>query len=131
MKRIFPDVIDAYDRLDVFHSSDDIELGIAYDEYVNRLPTFQEYFKRISNKKALEAGAEMGIVSFYNKSSNKKKIVTLRRIMNLFRVIQPRLPEQMIRTHTCQVFAMDFMAAILMAHQLESGLNISLIHWKL
>ena len=93
MKRIFPDVIDAYDRLDVFHSSDDIELGIAYDEYVNRLPTFQEYFKRISNKKALEAGAEMGIVSFYNKSSNKKKIVTLRRIMNLFRVIQPRLPE--------------------------------------
>lgn len=49
MKRIFPDVIDAYDRLDDFHSSDDIELGIAYDEYVNRLPTFQEYFKRISN----------------------------------------------------------------------------------
>lgn len=72
MKRIFPDVIDAYDRLDDFHSSDDIELGIAYDEYVNRLPTFQEYFKRISNKKALEAGAEMGIVSFYTPVRDKK-----------------------------------------------------------
>lgn len=43
MKRIFPDVVDAYDRLVDFHSSDDIELGIAYDEYVNRLPTFQEF----------------------------------------------------------------------------------------
>lgn len=39
MKRIFPDVIEAYDRLDDFYSSDDIELEITYDEYVNRLPT--------------------------------------------------------------------------------------------
>ena len=93
MKRIFPDVIDAYDRLGDFYSSDDIGLEIAYKEYVNKLPTFQEFFQRISNKRALEAGAEMGIVSFYNKSSNKKKIVTLRRIMNLFRVVNPRLPE--------------------------------------
>ncbi len=93
MKRIFPDVIDAYDRLGDFYSSDDNELEIAYDEYVNRLPTFQEFFQRISNKKALEAGAEMGIISFHHKSSNKKKIVKPRRIMNLFRVINPRLPE--------------------------------------
>lgn len=93
MKRIFPDVIDAYDRLGDFYSSDDIGLEVAYNEYVNRLPTFQEFFQRISNKKALEAGAEMGIISFDHKSSNKKKIVKLRRIMNLFRVINPRLPK--------------------------------------
>ena len=93
MKRIFPDVIDAYDRLGDFYSSDDIGLEVAYNEYVNRLPTFQEFFQRISNKKALEAGAEMGIISFNHKSSNKKKIVKLRRIMNLFRVVNPRLPE--------------------------------------
>lgn len=32
MKRIFPDVIDAYDRLGDFYSSDDIGLEIAYKE---------------------------------------------------------------------------------------------------
>ena len=59
MKRIFSDVIDAYDRLGDFYSSDDIGLEIAYKEYVNKLLTFQEFFQRISNKKALEAyGAE-------------------------------------------------------------------------
>lgn len=93
MKRIFPGVLDAYDRLGDFYSSDDIGLEVAYNEYVNRLPTFQEFFQQISNKKALEAGAEMGIISFDHKSSNKKKIVKLRRIMNLFRVINPRPPK--------------------------------------
>lgn len=93
MKRIFPDVIEAYDRHGDFFSSDDPEGDKAYEEYVRLLPTFQEFFQRVSNKKALDAGVKMGIISSSRKPSNKKKIITLRRIMNLFRSVHPRQPD--------------------------------------
>ena len=94
MKRIFPDVIDAYHRLGGFYSSDDSEGDKIYEEYFRLLPTIQDYFRHVSNKKAIEAGVKMGIVANSRKSANKKKIIILRRIMNLFREIPPRLPDK-------------------------------------
>ena len=92
MKRIFPDVIEAYHSMGGFESSDDPELETAVRVYEESLPPFQEFFKRISNKRALETGVKMGIITASKKSSNKKKIITLRRIMNLFRTIPVREP---------------------------------------
>ncbi|MBD5222724.1 MAG: hypothetical protein HDS71_09865 [Bacteroidales bacterium] len=92
MKRIFPDVIEIYNQLGSHTSIDDFLEDKIYQEYVNRLPTIQEYFRRISNKKAIEAGVRMGILSSSRKSANKKKIIILRRIMNLFRTIPIRQP---------------------------------------
>lgn len=94
MKRIFPDVFEVYDQLGCYTSLDVFLEDKLYQEYVNRLPTIQEYFHCISNKKAIEAGVKMGIVSTSRKSSNKKKIIVLRKIMNLFRIIPPRLPNE-------------------------------------
>lgn len=94
MKRIFPDVFEVYDLLGSYISLDDFLEDKLYQEYVNRLPTIQEYYHRISNKKAIEAGVKMGIVSTSRKSSNKKKIIVLRRIMNLFRTIPIRQPNE-------------------------------------
>lgn len=90
MRRIFPDVIELYSR--EYYSTDDPEFEENWRKYDESLPTFQEFFRRISNKKALEAGVKMGIVSSSRKSSNKKKIIILRRIMNLFRTIYIREP---------------------------------------
>ena len=90
MRRIFPDVIEIFDR--EYYSSDDLEFEEKWRQYEERLPTFQEFFRRISNRKALEAGVKMGIITTSKKSSNKKKIVVLRRIMNLFRTIPIREP---------------------------------------
>lgn len=90
MKRIFPDVIEIYSR--EFYSSGDPECEVNWRKYEESLPTFQEFFKRISNRRALEAGVKMGIISTSKKSSNKKKIIALRRIMNIFRTITIREP---------------------------------------
>ena len=90
MKRIFPDVIEIFDR--EFYSVDDPEFEEKWRQYEDSLPTFQEFFRRISNRKALEAGVKMGIITTSQKSSNKKKITILRRIMNLFRTIPIREP---------------------------------------
>lgn len=92
MKRIFPYAIEAYRRMENFYSSDDPEFYIDIQKYEDLCPTFQEFFRRISNKKAIEAGVRMGIVSTSKKSSNKKKIIALRRVMNLFRIIPSRCP---------------------------------------
>ena len=94
MKRIFPDVFEVYDQLGSYISFDDFLEDKLYQEYVNRLPTIQEYYHRISNKKAIEVGVKMGIVSTSRKSSNKKKIIVLRRVMNLFRTIPIRQPNE-------------------------------------
>ena len=94
MKRIFPDVIEIYNQLGSHTSIDDFRENKIYQEYVNRLPTIQEYFRRISNKKAIEAGVKMGILSASRKSANKKKVIILRRIMNLFRTIPIRQPNE-------------------------------------
>lgn len=94
MKRIFPITIELYNQLGSFFSSDDPEGDKIYKEYINHLPTIQEYFCRISNKKAIEAGVKMGILSTSRKSANKKKIIILRRIMNLFRSIPIRQPNE-------------------------------------
>lgn len=90
MKRIFPDVIEIYSH--EFYSSDDPECEVNWRKYEESLPTFQEFFRRISNKQALEAGVKMGIITTSKKSSNKKKIIALRRIMNIFRTITIRDP---------------------------------------
>ena len=90
MKRIFPDVIDIYSR--EFYSVDDPECEEKWRQYEESLPTFQEFFRRISNKRALDAGVKMGIINTSKKPSNKKKIIILRRIMNLFRTIPIRKP---------------------------------------
>lgn len=90
MRRIFPYVIEIFDR--EFYSVDDPECEENWRKYEVNLPTFQEFFRKISNKRALEAGVKMGIISASKKSSNKKKIVVLRRIMNLFRTITIREP---------------------------------------
>ena len=94
MKRIFPDVIEIYNQLGCHTSIDDFLEDKIYQEYVNRLPTIQEYFRRISNKRAIEAGVKMGILSTSRKSANKKKVIILRRIMNLFRTIPIRQPNE-------------------------------------
>lgn len=78
MKRLFPEVIEAYNNSE------------SYDEYDALLPTLQEFFRKVSNKKALEAGVKLNIIAKSRKSSNKKKIILLRKIMNLFRSITPR-----------------------------------------
>ena len=52
MKRIFPDVIEIFDR--EFYSVDDPEFEEKWRQYEESLPTFQEFFRRISNRKALE-----------------------------------------------------------------------------
>lgn len=90
MRRIFPYDIEIFDR--EFYSVDDPECEENWRKYEVNLPTFQEFFRKISNKRALEAGVKMGIISASKKSSNKKKIVVLRRIMNLFRTITIREP---------------------------------------
>lgn len=90
MKRIFPNVIEIYNV--EFYSTDDPEADKNWEEYEESLPTFQEFFRKISNKRALDAGVKMGIISASKKSSNKKNIVILRRIMNLFRIIPIRKP---------------------------------------
>lgn len=90
MKRIFPDVIELFDR--EFYSVDDPECEENWRKYDKNLPTFQEFFRKISNKRALETGVKMGIISASKKSSNRKKIVLLRRIMNLFRTIPIKEP---------------------------------------
>lgn len=92
MKRIFPDVIELFDR--EFYSVDDPECEENWRIYEDSIPTIQEYFHRISNKKAIEAGVKMGIVTTSKKSANKKKIIILRRIMNLFRTIPIRQPNK-------------------------------------
>ena len=56
MKRIFPDVIDIYSR--EFYSVDDPECEEKWRQYEESLPTFQEFFRRISNKRALDAGVK-------------------------------------------------------------------------
>lgn len=94
MKRIFPDVIEVYDQLRTYTSLEDFLEDKLYQEYVNRLPTIQEYFRRVSNKKAIEAGVKMEIVTASKKSAKKKKIIILRRIMNLFRTIPIRQPNE-------------------------------------
>lgn len=90
MRRIFPYVIEIFDR--EVYSVDDSEFEEKWRQYDENLPTFQEFFRKISNKRALEAGVKMGIISASKKSSNKKKIVVLRRIMNLFRTVPIREP---------------------------------------
>lgn len=90
MKRIFPNVIEIYNV--EFYSTDDPEADKNWEEYEESLPTFQEFFRKISNKCALDAGVKMGIISASKKSSNKKNIVILHRIMNLFRIIPIRKP---------------------------------------
>lgn len=92
MRRIFPDVIELYSH--GYYSSDDQEFEENWRKYEELLPTIQEYFHRISNKKAIEAGVRMGIVTTSKKSANKKKIIILRRIMNLFRTIPIRQPNE-------------------------------------
>ena len=94
MNRIFPIIIELYNKLGDFLSSDDPEGDKIYKEYIKHLPTIQDYFRHISNQKAIEAGVKMGIVSTSRKSANKKKVIILRRIMNLFRAIPPRQPNQ-------------------------------------
>lgn len=94
MKRIFPDTIEAYNKFGVYSSLSEAMEDKLYQEYLDLCPTIQEFFCRVSNKKAIEAGVKMGIVSKSKKSANKKKIITLRRIMNLFRTIPSRLPNE-------------------------------------
>jgi len=93
MKRIFPAVIEAYDKLGDCCTPDDPDFYKAYLEYIKILPTFQEFFRCVSNKRAIEAGVKMGIVSASRKPANKKKIIILRKIMNLFRTIRTRAPK--------------------------------------
>ena len=80
MKRIFPDTIEAYNKFGVYSSLSEAMEDKLYQEYLDLCPTIQEFFCRVSNKKAIEAGV--------------KKIITLRRIMNLFRTIPSRLPNE-------------------------------------
>lgn len=53
MKRIFPDVIEVYKQFGSSNHLDEFLEDKIYQEYVNRLPTIQEYFCRVSNKKQL------------------------------------------------------------------------------
>lgn len=52
MKRIFPDVIEVYKQFGSSNPLDEFLEDKIYQEYVNMLPTIQEYFCRVSNKKA-------------------------------------------------------------------------------
>lgn len=94
MKRIFPDTIEAYNKFGAYSSLSEAMEDKLYQEYLDQRPTIQEFFCRVSNKKSIEAGVKMGIVSKSKKSANKKKIITLRRIMNIFRTIQSRQPNE-------------------------------------
>ena len=65
MQRIFPDVFEVYDQLGSYISFDDFLEDKLYQEYVNRLPTIQEYYRRISNKKAITGYIDgMNFVNF-------------------------------------------------------------------
>ena len=131
MKRIFPDVFEVYDQLGSYTSLDDFLEDKLYQEYVNRLPTIQEYYHRISNKKAIEAGVKMGIVSTSRKSSNKRKIIVLRRIMNLFRTIPIRQPNEKDPTPNWTSVAYGLYGNNKkMDIPLEYGWNIGGILWK-
>jgi len=92
MKRIFPDAIEAYNKFGTYSSISEAMEDKLYQAYLEQRPTIQEFFRRVSNKKAIEAGVKMGIVSKSQKHANKKKIITLRRVMNLFRTITSRQP---------------------------------------
>lgn len=94
MNRIFPDAIEAYNKWGTYDSLSDAMEDKLYQEYLELRPTIQEFFRCVSNKKAIEAGVKMGIVSKSKKRANKKKIITLRRIMNLFRIIASRQPDE-------------------------------------
>lgn len=94
MKRIFPETIEAYYKFGEYYSLSEAMEDELYQEYLDCRPTIQEFFRRISNKKAIEAGVKMGIVSKSKKHANKKKIIILRRIMNLFRTIPSRKPNE-------------------------------------
>ena len=94
MKRIFPDTIEAYNKFGVYSSLSEAMEDKLYQEYLDLCPTIQEFFCRVSNKKAIEAGVKMDLVSKSKKSANKKKIITFRRIMNLFRIIPSRQPNK-------------------------------------
>ena len=132
MQRIFPDVFEVYDQLGSYISFDDFLEDKLYQEYVNRLPTIQEYYRRISNKKAIEAGVKMGIVSTSRKSSNKKKIIVLRRIMNLFRTIPIRQPNEKdpAPNWTSVAYGLYENNKKKMDIPLEYGWNIGGILWK-
>ena len=92
MRRIFPSVFEPFDQLGTSCSSE--QEDEAYRAYCQRLPSIQEFYRKVSNHKAIQAGVKMGIVTTSRHSANKKKIIVLRRIMNLMRNIEIRLPSK-------------------------------------
>lgn len=92
MRKIFPNIIEVYDQIGTFDTEEQEDK--AYQIYCQSLPTIQEFYRKISNHKAIQAGVKMGIVSTSRHSANKKKIIVLRRIMNLMRNIEIRQPSK-------------------------------------
>lgn len=92
MRKIFPDVIELYDQIGTFDTEE--QEDNAYQTYCQRLPTVQEFYRKVSNHKAIQAGVRMGIVTTSRHVANKKKIIVLRRIMNLMRNIEIRQPSK-------------------------------------
>ena len=90
MRRIFPNVIELYDQIGTFDTEEQEDK--AYQTYCQRLPTVQEFYRKVSNHKAIQAGVRMGIVTTSRHAANKKKIIALRRVMNMMRRIEARLP---------------------------------------
>lgn len=90
MRKIFPDVIELYDQIGTFGTEEQEDK--AYQTYCQRLPTVQEFYRKVSNHKAIQAGVKMGIVTKSQHPSNKKKIIALRHVMNVMRSIDARLP---------------------------------------
>ena len=70
MKRIFPDVIEVYKQFGSSNHLDEFLEDKIYQEYVNRLPAIQEYFCRVSNKKAIEAGVMMSPLCSFTSRRN-------------------------------------------------------------
>ncbi len=70
MKRIFPDVIEVYKQFGSSNPLDEFLEDKIYQEYVNMLPTIQEYFCRVSNKKANEAGVMMSPLCSFTSRRN-------------------------------------------------------------
>ena len=65
--------------------SDSEEFNDAeYMEFLNALPTFQDFFRSLSNRKIVEAARLMGI--FHGKN-RKKAVARFRKVLNLFRTI--------------------------------------------
>lgn len=73
MKRIFPDTVEAYNKFGACSSLSEAMEDKLYQEYLERCPTIQEFFCRVSNKKAIEAGVKMGLVSKSKKVPTKRK----------------------------------------------------------